>query len=192
VQRGTPWANGTIQIDPTVRFPKTDTATLKFTASEDYGNGGLNFYGALSFQRPILIEADETILQLSIFTADATMNEVVARMSTGPLTFNNTSGSWTMDGKPGQTTELTQNEWHTLRLDLSSHPNFKPGTSMLDGDGISFKVSQSGTTAYLGDIRLTSEKSDDYVDIPESNSYTLMLGTITLASTMNRRRRRNV
>jgi hypothetical protein len=159
IERGTPWANGTIEVDQSVRYPKTNTATLKFTADKDYGNGGLHFYGTRPHELPMTIGAEDTILEISVYTTDAAMNGVAVRMNTGTVNFDNsTSDSWTIDGVPGQTSLFTPNEWHTIRMDLSRAPEFSATNSQLNSDGISFKVEKAGTTVYIGEIRLTAVK----------------------------------
>jgi hypothetical protein len=180
---GTPWANGSMGIDHNV-LTQQQEPTLKFTATENYANGGLNFYAS----GPVTIPKDASILQVKLLSVDAEMNGFVARISTGDQNFDSKHGTWQIDGQPGQVNALTPGEWHTLSFDLSSAPNFEPGISQLQGDGITLKVNKAGSTVHFGDIRLVERSTEADVDIPEPSSYAAVLGISAILLPLARRR----
>lgn len=180
---GTLWANGTIAPNYDLLTPD-GKPTLKFTSSEDYGNGGVNFYGANS---PLTVGADETTLKALIYSVDAQMNGFVVRMSTGDQSFDSHNGRWFLNGAQGKVQDFTPGNWHTLEFDLTSHPQFKPTISQINNDGVTFKVNKAGTTIHIGELRLTEGKSDDYTDIPEPSASAALLGIAALALVSRRR-----
>jgi hypothetical protein len=182
---GTPWANGSIGIDHTQLTPE-QKPTLKFTSSENYANGGLNFYA----NGPLTVPKNEYLLQLQVYSVDAQMNGFMARISTGDQSFDSINGRWFIDDQPGQVKNLTTGEWHNLIFDLSSAPNFEPGISQLQGDGITLKVNKAGSTVHFGDIRLVERSTEADVDIPEPSSYATVLGISAILLPLARRRMR--
>jgi hypothetical protein len=183
---GTLWANGTIALDDTFLTPD-NKPTLKFTSSEDYGNAGINFYGA---NAPITVPANETTLQALIYSVDAEMNGLVVRMSTGDQSFDSEKGRWSLNGAEGKVNDFTPGSWHTLEFDLTSHPQFQPTISQIHNDGISFKVSESGTTIHIGALRLIEGKPAAYADIPEPRTFAGILGLAALGLASRRRLRK--
>ncbi|MGZ0655413.1 PEP-CTERM sorting domain-containing protein [Coraliomargarita sp. W4R53] len=183
---GTPWANGEIDISTELLTPQ-NKPTLKFTTTEPYGNGGLNFYGAGG---PLTVPANETILRATIYSEDASMNGFAVRMSTGDQNFDSTNGTWRLDGIPGNTKDFTTGQWHTLEFDLASHPDFKRGITQLQNDGVTFKVNETGATVYIGDLRLTESSPSAEVDIPEPSSFTAFFGIGALALILRRKSRK--
>lgn len=157
VDHGIIWTNApdTIGIDTSFKYPKTDTDTIKLVMTGDYRSGGLALWGE---EKALLIPVDESTLQVAVYTPSPdALNDFQIDTTTGTLSFNNTEGSWTLDGIKGLNTDLTANTWHVLRFDLTSIPSFEPGITQLNGQ-VAFKTKESDATVYFGDIRLTSDE----------------------------------
>lgn len=184
--KGTLWANGSIGVDPEFRTPDNQ-ATIKFTTTEAYGNGGINFYG---ISGPLTVPKNQATLRATIYSVNASMNGFVVRTSDGEQNFDSKRGRWWIDGEPGQTSDLSQGQWHTLDFDLSSYPSFNPGLTQIVGDGLTLKVNEPGATAYFGEIRLTEDDAGHYEDIPEPSTYSAILGLTSLLIASRRKSRK--
>lgn len=157
VRQGTLWVdspkNATIEISDEVPYPPTNTPALKWMPQNGsaYRSGGLSFYST-----PLATMENETIIRIAVYTSEPeTVSSFTVDTSAGSFSFENSKGTWTVDGETGTTNLLFDGEWHVVELDLTSIEGFVPGETKLTGKLASINKSPSAAI-YFGDIRLVS------------------------------------
>lgn len=151
-------ANGTTSL---ATFMGEDV--LQFNPAGNYKSGGLQFYGSDIFTIP----ENHSLLRVTAYATDPNnFNGFVINMNTGTGSFDNTNGSWTLDGAPGVLGDFSAGAWHDLEFDLNTVAGFDAGTSEVGGF-IAFKNNTAQGPIYISDIRFASA-------VPEPSSMALL------------------